>query len=545
MKPVFLFLLVFLATVFDTYPLTDSDYRLLINRGRNYLIDDTPDPDSAVICFSKVFESYRADLPDIQKYYCSVAAVNLSTVYSQFTGDYKSAYETLVKASEISRVLDRPVIKAQIALSLGNIYGLFSHQIESPEFVSLSIEEYRKAFRTACDNQLWEHAVTAFCNFTAEIHMPGFVQQFADEINIFGKLTIPENTPDLEYARIRYKSAIQLLNNDTIAAINCMKAQLQIKVSSINRSAYIHQNLRSLSYLYREIQQTDSALHYADILLKFGREVEDLEACGVAYRMKENIYSDAGNKAEAKAMHAEFLIIQDSILNVQNLGTINNLKFLNDLATERRNSATAIREAEQRSKSHELFLFIAGFVLSVIIPVLAILLNRHRRIRRGYRELYYRQQQSLLKENEDRRLREKEVALYERLLGKSTSAYTAPQTALSQQTRILAVMDETDEKFSANFSLERLSELVGISPRALSAVLNDSLGITFRDMLNQYRVREACNRLTDTKNYGHLTIEAISQSVGYKSRTSLVAAFKKETGLTPSDYQRIAHKSNI
>lgn len=65
---------------------------------------------------------------------------------------------------------------------------------------------------------------------------------------------------------------------------------------------------------------------------------------------------------------------------------------------------------------------------------------------------------------------------------------------------------------------------------------------SFYELLNEYRVREACRRLSDEEHYGHLTIEAISISLGYKSRTTLLNAFKKQTGLTPTEYQRISRK---
>ena len=93
--------------------------------------------------------------------------------------------------------------------------------------------------------------------------------------------------------------------------------------------------------------------------------------------------------------------------------------------------------------------------------------------------------------------------------------------------RVLAVLDRSAEVFDPYFSLERLSELTDMRPRTLSATLNEQLHTTFRDLINQYRVR------------------AVAHSVGYKSRTSLVSAFRKETGLTPSEYQRIARQNNI
>ena len=44
----------------------------------------------------------------------------------------------------------------------------------------------------------------------------------------------------------------------------------------------------------------------------------------------------------------------------------------------------------------------------------------------------------------------------------------------------------------------------------------------------------------DTNRYGNYTIKAIAESVGYKSPTNFISAFKNITGITPSVYQKIA-----
>jgi AraC-like DNA-binding protein len=46
--------------------------------------------------------------------------------------------------------------------------------------------------------------------------------------------------------------------------------------------------------------------------------------------------------------------------------------------------------------------------------------------------------------------------------------------------------------------------------------------------------------MNDIENYGNYTIEAISASLGFKSRTTFVNSFKRETGLTPSEFQLLA-----
>ncbi|HCD77812.1 MAG TPA: hypothetical protein DEQ27_05805, partial [Prevotella sp.] len=264
-----------------------------------------------------------------------------------------------------------------------------------------------------------------------------------------------------------------------------------------------------------------------------------------AYKMLHTIYTIKGEKGKAQEAYGKMLIMRDSLFNIDNLPAVENMKFLNDLAAQKHRSAMMLAEANKKKELREWGLFSVCLLLLLALALLVLAVRRNRRLNARYTELYNRQQEILRKEKEEKQRREEEIkakAATDKTAAAAT--YTLPQNAVSQKTRILAVMDETEEKFSPDFSLDRLAELVGISPRALSAVLNESLGKTFRDLLNQYRVREACNRLSDIENYGTYTIEAISQSVGYKSRTSLISAFKKETGLTPSDYQRIARSGN-
>ena len=78
--------------------------------------------------------------------------------------------------------------------------------------------------------------------------------------------------------------------------------------------------------------------------------------------------------------------------------------------------------------------------------------------------------------------------------------------------------------------------------KKVSQVINEKAGCNFNNLINEYRIKEACRRMNDTEQYGKYTIEAISTSVGFKSRSTFLLQFKRVTGLTPSEYQR-AQKS--
>ena len=84
--------------------------------------------------------------------------------------------------------------------------------------------------------------------------------------------------------------------------------------------------------------------------------------------------------------------------------------------------------------------------------------------------------------------------------------------------------------------------LSGSKSKYVSQVINEHYGQNFNTFLNSYRIKEACKRRGDLVNYGNFTIEAISESVGFKSRSTFVTSFKRITGLMPSQYQRMARK---
>jgi AraC-like DNA-binding protein len=79
-------------------------------------------------------------------------------------------------------------------------------------------------------------------------------------------------------------------------------------------------------------------------------------------------------------------------------------------------------------------------------------------------------------------------------------------------------------------SLRALSDRLGVSENYLSQTLNDRLGKNFFDFVNAHRVAEARRRLEATQE----SVLTIAFAVGFNSRSTFNAAFKKHTGLTPS-----------
>lgn len=93
------------------------------------------------------------------------------------------------------------------------------------------------------------------------------------------------------------------------------------------------------------------------------------------------------------------------------------------------------------------------------------------------------------------------------------------------------------------FSIAQLARLVGSNSKYVSQAVNECTGMNFRTFINSLRVKVARSRLAGSGEYANLTIQAVSESVGFKSTSNFVLAFKKVMGITPSAYQKLAKNS--
>ena len=108
------------------------------------------------------------------------------------------------------------------------------------------------------------------------------------------------------------------------------------------------------------------------------------------------------------------------------------------------------------------------------------------------------------------------------------------------EARILEVMADEKTFCREGFTIKDLADMCGSNQKYVSQTLNERLQTSFTQLLNERRVAVACRRFVDFENYGHLTIEAIVAELGFRSRSTFSKTFKRITGLSPSEFQRMA-----
>ena len=88
----------------------------------------------------------------------------------------------------------------------------------------------------------------------------------------------------------------------------------------------------------------------------------------------------------------------------------------------------------------------------------------------------------------------------------------------------------------SDFSMHDLCNKLNVSRRKISYVLNDVIEKNFYGVINEFRVKEA-EELLMKDDLNQMKIEVLGEMVGFQSKSSFNACFKKVTGMTPSEYR--------
>lgn len=99
---------------------------------------------------------------------------------------------------------------------------------------------------------------------------------------------------------------------------------------------------------------------------------------------------------------------------------------------------------------------------------------------------------------------------------------------------------ETEKPYlNPSLSIRNLADEIHMNARDVSVLINQHLDKHFFDFVNEYRIEEAKQILKNPAKK-EVTVLEILYEVGFNSKSSFNTAFKKHTGLTPTEYRKIA-----
>lgn len=105
--------------------------------------------------------------------------------------------------------------------------------------------------------------------------------------------------------------------------------------------------------------------------------------------------------------------------------------------------------------------------------------------------------------------------------------------------RTALLMDNVKKYLQHNYmlygvSLDSISDILNINSSYFSQLFKKSFGVNFVDYLTELRINAAKELLKDP----FLTMAEVAEMVGYESPNYFTRVFKKNTGITPTEYRR-------
>lgn len=111
-----------------------------------------------------------------------------------------------------------------------------------------------------------------------------------------------------------------------------------------------------------------------------------------------------------------------------------------------------------------------------------------------------------------------------------------PERSERYLNKLLQLMETERPYTDGDLTIQKLAQQLSIPLPHLSQTINERLGKSFPDFINSYRVEEAKKKLLDPA-LKHLSVLGIAEEVGFNSKSSFNAVFKKHTDMTPSEFR--------
>lgn len=105
--------------------------------------------------------------------------------------------------------------------------------------------------------------------------------------------------------------------------------------------------------------------------------------------------------------------------------------------------------------------------------------------------------------------------------------------ALTEHQRIIRIDDFFEKNFMASAGETALAESLHLSRRQLDRVLQRNYGMNYRQKLIRARMDHAAWLLRTS----HLRVSQVAQQVGYSSDSAFFQVFRRQFGITPSQYR--------
>lgn len=522
------------------------------------------DMELALTFFNMAIRDYDKDAPDSDQRIYVQAYLNAGSIYYSEYSDNQQAYNCLMNALEINRRLGVTNYDAYIYANIGNIHIDLNDNAKAMDY-------YAKALSGALGGRNWYVSSLVASNIFFHALKSGRLEYCRSVLSMLDKVRIPVSDPNgryLDLCRSVLRSALAGRYGDAASRLEDM-------IRCVNKDVYEDPVL--LIVMLRQSK--------AYVYSRLGLYGKGLDECAVCEKM---IHEDGINSSELKEVYEvmsqlfygmgdvgsayDYLKKADSCMTGMDMKSRHSKVSAMQAVYELDKTSAEMDAMKRKDGLRSLVMSVLSVVLIALAALVMVMYRNARRLKRKNSLIYSRTMELLDRSKTDGRA----IAEYESRIAacnaeierlRMTAAHageaaaaeadgtaapaadvagearseggSVPDAAVYEMmSRVFAAMDNENDIYSPDFSIDKLALSVGSKPKYVSQAINSCCKKNFRTFLSEYRIREVCRRFSEKDKYGGYTIEAIATSVGFNSRSAFITAFKRITGITPSEYMR-------
>ena len=330
------------------------------------------------------------------------------------------------------------------------------------------------------------------------------------------------NLGEIEMAHGNYEKAIEQFNKTIFIPNNYSTSNI--------RKSYAHFNL---SKIYTQLKKNNEAVLNARKAITFLPEKGNTLTKHEIYSLLADNFRNSNQIEAAYSYMDSASMFLDSAYNSVSKTTKVYYETKSDLVNA---SFDMERLKEKERKQRNIYLtVILGLIL--LISFTLIIYSQQQSKNRVLKALVKKNLQII----EDERKRNQSIANNKtKKAGRAISTYEKSDLLYSN----LLTWLEKDKQFKRkDLNIELIAKELNTNREYLSRSINEQ-NIRFNDLINKYRVEEAMQIFSDHSNkLNRYNLSVIASEVGFNSNSVFIEAFRKHTGMNPTQFRENANST--
>jgi AraC-like DNA-binding protein len=432
------------------------------------------------------------------------------------TNNYTQAFDYLVLKEKISenfkyegpkfqlKKLSNQYSKAMIKSALGfydEAISLLKNGIKEIDLIDISTDKHKHSYTT--------HKSSA--------------------LNILGDTYLKHSTnykdPKLDSAYLYYQKAYNVALNftpahkDSYQLYTLRRVKVLIKqkkyndalsiIKTIKKPFGVAQNLNFLKAVtYHHLNRKDSTIYFAHRFLNYQQNTPSSRKNRLEiYTILAKEY-EALNKSDSAYKYSELGLHEVSLLNTDKT-KFNKSHYLHNLNQIKKESQ---KNVKKEHNNH--------IVQIVLISLLLIILIVY---------FYYRRK----KTSEEFNIKLDEIKIKKTPQKKEYHIEKELENTILDQ---LVELENSESFLNKDFNIHQLAKKLDTNTSYLSYIINNTKQQSFKQYISKLRIDYLIDKLKTDKKYHNYTIQYLAKEIGYTNASAFTRAFKKQVGITPSDF---------